>query len=212
MKRRPPAAHLLVLECQAEKLAGQGLNFGSEIVAFLRTMFPRKAIVAVPTAGTPELGPSLAEIWNRHDRFRSILIVGHSNAQGLQLTTDRFFEWGAIGQWLAKFEPKFLFIAACEAGRSQAVRALFAPIPSLREVYASPIKLFADQSAPIAVLVISVLLCRKIDNDVLRSLQVANYVITGGQLYRWKRAETGEGEELTGGLWDLAASIWNRRV
>ena len=114
-RRRPAAAHLLVLECQEQKLSGQALNFGSKIVPFLQALFPSKNVVLVPTSSLSELGPSLAEASAKCGRFRSVLIVGHSNAVGLQLTNDHFCSWQAVGQWVTKFEPEFLFLAACEA-------------------------------------------------------------------------------------------------
>jgi hypothetical protein len=212
MQRRRAASHLLVLECQTEKLGQQKLDLGSRIVPVLRGLFPMKRIVFVGTSTTSELGQSLAAVWNANGRFRSILVVGHSNATGLQLTADQFFAWDAIGKWLEKFEPEFLFLAACDAGQSRAVRRLFAPIPSLREVYASPIKLYLGQTAPLVALIISVLQNRKVDDDVSHILQALNFVITRGQLYRWKRGEVGAGEELSGDLWDLVASILDKRV
>jgi hypothetical protein len=210
-KRRSPAAHLLILECQEQKLAGQALNFGSEILPFLKASFPTKRIVLLPTSGRSELGSSLAEAFTMYGRFRSVLVVGHSNAMGLQLTNDYFCSWPALGQWLTKFEPEFLFLAACEAGRSDAVRGLFPPIPSLREVYASPIQFYVDQSAPLVALIALLLQNHKIDSDASSFIRTLNYAITGGQILRWTRGEAGEGEELTGRLWDSLAFVFNRR-
>jgi hypothetical protein len=209
-RRRPAAAHLLVLECQEQKLAGQALNFGSKTVPFLKALFPTKRIVLLPTSSLCELGPSLAEASDKYGRFRSLLIVGHSNAMGLQLTNDHFCSWQAVGQWITKFEPEFLFLAACEAGRSEAVRSLFAPVPSLREVYASPIQLYAGQSTPLVLLIASVLKARKIDSEASSLMRTLNYAITGGQIFRWRRGDLGEGEELSGRLWDSLAFVFNR--
>jgi hypothetical protein len=185
----------------------QALNFGSGVASFLQATVPKKSIVLVRTSTVSELGATLASVWNRFGRFRSVLVIGHSNAKGLQLTNDHFFEWNAVGQWLKKFEPRSLFLAACDAGGSEAVRRLFASIPSLRDVYASPIKLYSGQTAPLAVLILSSVQQRRIDNKARRVLQGVNYVLTGGQLYRWKRSETGTGRELEGCLYDLAASL-----
>jgi hypothetical protein len=124
-KRRSPAAHLLILECQEQKLAGQALNLGSKLLLFLKASFPTKRMVLVPTSSRSELGASLADALQMYGRFRSVLVVGHSNAMGLQLTNDYFCSWPALGQWLTKCEPEFLFLAACEAGRSDAVRGSF---------------------------------------------------------------------------------------
>jgi len=208
-KRRPAAAHLLILECQEQKLSGQALNFGSRIVPFLKVLFPSKRIVLVPTSSLSELGPSLSEASAKYGRFRSVLIVGHSNAKGLQLTNDQFCPWDVVGHWLTKFDPKFLFLAACEAGGSEAVRSLFAPVPSLREVYASPIQFYASQSAPLAALIVLALKDRRIDSDASSFMRALNYAITGGQIFRWRREELGKGEELSAKLWDSLPGVLN---
>ncbi len=210
-RQRPAAAHLLILECQEQKLAGQTLNFGSGIVPFLKALFPSKRIVLVPTSSLSELGPSLAEASAKHGRFRSVLIVGHSNAMGLQLTNDQFYPWEVVGHWLTKFEPEFLFLAACEAGRSEAVRSLFATVASLREVYASPVQFYADQSTPLVALIALVLKDRKIDSEASSLMRALNYVMTGAQISRWRRGEVGKGEELSGKLWNSVAAVLNRR-
>jgi hypothetical protein len=75
VKRRPAAAHLLVLKCQTGKLTGEGLNFGSGIVPVLKAMFPKKRIVLVQTSTVSELGRSLADTLKEHGRFRSALVV-----------------------------------------------------------------------------------------------------------------------------------------
>ena len=209
-KHRPSAAHLLVLECQEQKLTDQALNFGSRIVPFLKALFPSKRIVLVPTSSLSELGPSLAGASAEYGRFRSVLVVGHSNAMGLQLTNDHFCSWQVVGQWVAKFEPEFLFLAACEAGRSEAVRRLFAPIPSLKEVYASPIQFYAGQSAPLVGLITQALKDRKIDSDASSFMRTLNYAITGGQIFTWRREEVGKGEELSATLWDSLPGVLNR--
>jgi hypothetical protein len=29
-------------------------------------------------------------------------MVGHSNAEGIRMASDEWFEWGALGRWLAR--------------------------------------------------------------------------------------------------------------
>jgi hypothetical protein len=201
---------LLVIECQQEKLSGQALNFGSRAVHALKMMYPKRRIALVPTSAYCDLGASLAEVLAEYGRFRSILVVGHSNAVGIQLANDQFCTWGTAGLWLAKFEPEILFFAACEAGRSAAVRSLFEAVPTLREVYASPVRLYAQQSTPLAALIALALRNRRIDPDASAAVRGLNLAITGGQIFRWRRGELGEGHEVTNKLWDLMASICNK--
>ena len=100
-------ADLLVLECQQEKLSGQALNFGSQTVRALRVMYPKKRIALVPTSAYCDLGVSLAEVLAKYGRFRSILVVGHSSAVGIQLTNDQFCPWGSAVFGLPNLNQRF---------------------------------------------------------------------------------------------------------
>jgi hypothetical protein len=115
-----------------------------------------------------------------------------------------------VGSWLRQFEPEFCFLAACRAGRSAAVRELFAPVPTLRQIFASPAAVYPQQLSPLAVLVCMLVGSGRIDEDTSTALRFANYVLTGGQLCQWKRRESGPGEEITGTLLDFAADLLDR--
>ena len=210
-QRRPPASHLLVIECEPKKLAQHQLDFGSKITTLLRLAFLNKKIVLVKASSRDELCRALGETLQAHDRFRTVLIVGHSNAQGLQLTPDDFYEWSTIGGWLKPFQPEFLVLAACSAGRSEGIGHLFEQIKTLREIYASPISLFRDQTHPFALLLGAVLKHRKID-ETFRGLQSAGYLFTDAIIYRFKRKDTRPGNELEQFAWDLFGLLINRRA
>jgi hypothetical protein len=68
------------------------------------------------------------------------------------LTSEDCRPWDTFGQWLKILEPEFLFLAACEASRSEAVRDVFDSADSLRRIYASPVPLYKIHTAPIGVL------------------------------------------------------------
>jgi predicted aminopeptidase len=92
-------------------------------------------------------------------------------------------DWRTVGKWLQPFEPQFVCLAACEAGRSQAVRGLFESTkPTLRDVYASPVALYATQAAALAVLIALRLWFDDIGDKHSLALRVVNYIGTGGQL------------------------------
>jgi hypothetical protein len=210
--RRPPASHLLIIECDAEKLARQQLDMGSKLFSLLRVLFPEKQIVLVKSSSLAELNRSLADTLVSHDRFRTILVVGHSNEKGLQLTSGNGFDWKAIAGWLDPFNPEFLLLAACRAGRFAAARDLFSEIKSLRQIYASPVTFFRDQSDPLAALIIALFGNRKIDDGFFRLLQAAGYMVKDGVMFRWKRGEVTRGSSLKGIGWDLVGDLVNRRI
>jgi len=114
----------------------------------VKTLFPEKRLAIVQTSSEGKLQEDLANAFQEHGRVRSILIVGHSNEAGLVLTGDGLRTWSVVGNWLQKFEPEFCFLAACRAGRSEAVRDLFKRIKTLRQIYASPTVLYKNQTPP----------------------------------------------------------------
>jgi hypothetical protein len=198
--RRLARAHLLVIECDSEKLARDAMNLGTPFGELVKGLFPNKRIAVVQTSTEKKLREDLANVFQEYGRFRSILIVGHSDAGGLKLTAEPLRSWDIVGKWLSLFEPEFLFLAACDAGRSVAVRELFASVGSLRQIYASPVTMYKIHTAPMGVLLCMLLANGKINPAQSQAMRTAHYILTGGQLFRWLRSESGPGEELRGPL------------
>ena len=221
--RRPARSHLLIVECDADRLAADGLNLGSAFARLVTSLFPDKKIAVVRTSSEQQLGKDLADVLKAHGRFRSIVVVGHSNETGLALTSDGLRSWEAVGNWLRIFEPEICFLAACKAGKSAAVGNLFKAIPTLKQIYASPAVLYKTQTSALGLLIMLLVQQGKIDDEQSEVARVLNYALHGGQIYRWKRRETGPGEELKGclldsvaalldhGPWDLMETIFPRR-
>jgi hypothetical protein len=210
LKRLPPA-DLLIVECQSEKLDHQRLSLGSKVFGVSKTRFPEKTIEFVGTSSTSDLLRSFGELSDRYERFRLIFLVGHSNSHSLHLTSDTFCEWSVVGHWLAPFKPKVLFLAACQAGRFESAGKLFASIKSLRELYASPVSLYLDQSDPLVVLMTGLLNSRRLEDSDVRLLQVFNYLSSNGQIFRWQRGESDAGLKIDGLVWNLASDLFNKR-
>ena len=207
---------LLIVECDSANLAADGLNLGTAydwLLAhpLLSPILPKKTVTLVKTSTAHELREEFARAFEEHGRSRAILIVGHSNDAGLQLASDLFCDWRTVGAWLRPFEPQFVVLAACEAGKSGAVRQLFEPMKrTLQDVYASPVKLYAPQAAALAVLIGMRLWYKEIGDKHSLALRVVNYIGTGGQLYRWKRNETGQGQEVSPEFWDHLSAVFDR--
>lgn len=206
-RRRPPRAHLLIIECDSARLSATGLNIGSAFGELVKRTFPQKRVFVVRTSSEDKLKEDLAEALLKHGRFRSILIVGHSNEEELALTSNQLYTWPVVGNWLQVFEPDFMFLAACRAGTSASVRHLFKSISTLREIYASPINLRKDHAAPLALLIVCALAIGRIDEEISIASRGGSYLVTGGELFRWKRGETGAGQELRGTLWDIVGQV-----
>lgn len=172
-------------------------------------MFPTKRIAVVRTSTEDNLRRDLAQVSEQYGRFRSILVVGHSNSEKLMLTSQCCRPWTTVGQWLNIFGPEFLSLAACEAGRSAAVRDVFGTITSLRQIYASPVTLYKIQTAPLGVIIFMLLANGKLNKEQSEALRIVEYAVYVGQLYRWRRNETGPGLELRGKLWDAIGTALN---
>lgn len=205
--RRSPAAHLLIVECESKKLAADDPAIGTEIERLAKIAFPKKHIVLIQTSTTGQLLQDLADTFAKHPRFRSVLIVGHSNVRGLKLTSDPLCAWNAVGEWIARFNPEFLMLTACDAGQSLPASKLFDALKDLKEVYASPNKFYRDQGYILFVIIHQLLDQRKMDAQLLVAAQVANYLLTNGVLFKWTRREFRSGKEVRGKLWDLAAML-----
>jgi hypothetical protein len=203
---------LLIIECDTPTLAADRLDLGSAFKRLLnhdlvKPMLPNMTVELLQTSTSGDLLDQFAQVSAKRSNFRAVLIVGHSNPDGLQFTRDAFCDWTTVGKWLEPFGPEFLFLAACEAGRSEAVRKLFGPLHrSLRDIYASPAKLSGVQAAALAVVIGELLLTGEIDDKNSTAARIVNYFATGGQLYRWSYDETGCGSEIPPQSWDKLAS------
>ncbi len=209
-RRKAVRAHLLVIECNAAKLAGQGLQLGTPFGQTVKALFPAKRIAVVKTSTEGALRADLESVFAEYGRFRAILIVGHSNLHGLELTSNGLRPWPAVGRWLSIFEPEYLFLAACEAGQSLAARDIFDSIKHLREIYGSPVAMQRIDTVPLGILIYRLLADGRInatDSNVLRSFHLC---LAGGPLFHWRRSEVGPGKEVAGGLQDLAGTLAGR--
>lgn len=204
-----PENDLLIIECDSEGLAGDGLNLGSAFYKLLNhdisklLFFANKRIVLLSTAARSRLHEQFAEIREQYGRFRAVLVVGHSNPERIRVASDGSCEWRVLGNWLAPFAPELIFLAACEAGQSTAVRDLFGSLHgTLREIYACPVKLYPIQTTSFAVLIARLLWAGDIDENESAVTRLLNYVTSGGQIYRWTYHDTGASQEVPPEFWD----------
>jgi len=108
-------SHLLVLECDTRKLAADGLNLGSAFGQLAKTFFPSKRIAVVQTVTEQQLKEDLAAVFEEYGRFRSILIVGHSNGRILEFLLQNCGFWSNSRSGknkLPDFRRHFSLIAA----------------------------------------------------------------------------------------------------
>jgi hypothetical protein len=199
---------LLILECDAEKLAKQSLAIGSDVHELIGRWAPgviRTELVR--TASEVDLLEQLGRAKEKHGRFDLVLVVGHSNPQGLCLTAERFVPWGVFAKWIEIFEPKKVLLVACEAGRWLAAKAIFDGVPKLKEVYASPVVMNRHQATAVLLLVFYFLLVKSPDAEHVQMIQAINLFRSGGLLYRWTRKECKDEGLAEGVKWDVLSHL-----
>lgn len=160
-----------------------------ELDAAVTLLAPDVAIEVAKAATEQDLIQQFARLAQTDSRFQIIVVIGHSNEFGLQLTSDRQVSWNVFAKWLQPFKPKQLVLIACKAGQIAPVESLFEEIPTLTHLYASPFVTTKHQVQAIKVLVPYLLNVRAADSDLIRLGQLANFFLTQGTILRWLRAD-----------------------
>jgi hypothetical protein len=185
--RRKPS--LLILECDSEKLTRQSLSVAGELLAAVRVITPQVATVLVQTTSQNDLLQKLARCKEDHDRFSLIVVIGHSNSTGIRLTAENGVSWSSFAKWTETFEPKKMVLLACRAGQMLPAGALFDGIPSLDEIYASPTYITKEQCRLVVLLILYLLGVKSQEPEILRLIQLLNFMLTLGGVFRWTRKE-----------------------
>lgn len=148
---------------------------------------PGAQVAVVKSLTEQNLLSQLAQLAQTDARFRIIVVVGHSSESGLQLASDRYVSWRVLANWVQPFEPKQIILIACKAGQPAPATSLFDGIPTLRDLYASPLLTTKQQVQAIRVLVPYLLNARSPDADLIRLGQLVNFLLTQGAILRWRR-------------------------
>jgi hypothetical protein len=203
---------VLIVECDSATLVRQNLAVGDQLHAMVKLAFPRNRVELVRTATEGELLKGLGELAGDGQRYRSIIIIGHSNRNGLRLTADSFYEWPAIGRWLGPFDPHRIILMACEAGRWLPCAALFESIPDLKEIFGSPVPAHKNQMWVVLGRVLYALGARRAEGKWIGLMQAGNFLITKGVMFRNTRQEYERGNDAEGKDWADAENFLDRLV
>ena len=171
---------VLILECDSGKLTQQNLAVGSELERVATKVFPQNPIKYIKSFTEAELLKTIAALYETGQLFRSIVIIGHSDRNGLQIASDRFNKWSAVANWISPFKPHRVILLACEAGQSLSCAALFDGIPTLKEAFGSPINANKNQQYIVLARVLYVLGAKKENPFVNQLMQLANVILTQG--------------------------------
>lgn len=189
VKGKKQGPSLLILECDARKLEQQSLSIARELDASVRLLVPRVTTAMVRTTSQADLLSQLAHCKEGCGEFDLVVVIGHSNQTGLRLTSEKGESWESFTQWIKPFKPKRIVLLACKAGQLLPAGALFDGVSTLKEIYASPTYVTKEQSKLLALMIIYLLSVKTQDPDVLRLLQMLNFVLSLGIIFRWTRKE-----------------------
>lgn len=198
---------VLIVECDIVKLERQDLALGDQLYAAVKLACPRNLVDLVRADTKANLLKQLGAIAETSQRYRSIVIIGHSNRDGLRLTSDAFVEWDAVANWFSPFDPHRMILIACEAGRWLPCAALFKGISGLKEIYGSPVPAYKNQALFVLGLVLHALKAEKIDKGLIQLMQTGNLLITKGLMFRNTRHEYERGGEVEWALWGAAEPL-----
>jgi hypothetical protein len=102
---------LLIIECDSLKLSSQGLALGDGLQSSVQLAFPRNTVDQIKSYETHDLLEKLGKLRGKGKPYRDIVVIGHSNEQGLQISSDRFDDWPVIANWIEPFKASFNMIA-----------------------------------------------------------------------------------------------------
>ncbi|MBI4591000.1 MAG: hypothetical protein HY725_19410 [Candidatus Rokubacteria bacterium] len=179
----------MILECDPATLIAQSSSVAARLENIVETFIPKARVFRVGATALASLGLGLARCAEACSRCDVIVIVGHSNISELKLTADDVVTWDALARWLEPLRPTRIVLVACEAGRWLAAGPLFKGIPTLKEVYGSPVLVTERQAAAINALVLYLLSGRRLKVGDLKIAQAVNFLITRGILIRRTRAD-----------------------
>jgi hypothetical protein len=170
-KPRLPSLPLLILECDADRLAREGMAMGNQINGIVRVLpiKNRNLELALINSQDDLLG-AFADYAERYSSIKVIVVIGHSNAWSLRISTPNktILDWPVVATWFEKFKPQYLVFAACSVGQYPAKAAFFEKLKSLKAMFASPVKISRLQAEIIKILVPYLLLAKTIDPDAIK--------------------------------------------
>lgn len=125
-KLKQKGKSLLILECNADKLASQSMSMAEEIKIISQLFAPKVKIEVVKTTTEEMLKSQFASLVENQYQFETIVVIGHSSSTSINLTYDRSVSWAGFAKWIEIFKPKQMVLIACQSGNIFPVQDLFA--------------------------------------------------------------------------------------
>ncbi len=190
-KPKLPLLSLLILECDADLLASQSLSVANDLNNIVRILPKRLSVEIALIRSKDDLLKNFADCAQKYRAIKIVVVVAHSNSSVISLSPElQYTPWKVFAEWLKPFSPQKLVCIACNAGQFPPTRTLFDEIPKLKEIYASPVKLWVWQIEAMKLLIPYLLMARSFDSDLFAAGQVINFLRNGGIILRCRRRQT----------------------
>ncbi len=134
LDRRP----LLILELGALRAHGLSLKFGTLTGMWSAVTGIRPHIDEAATA--KELRSKIGARRQLARMHPDVFVVAHSSPRGVDVGAKDTIPWPEFAALLARVRPRRIVFLACDAGKTDSVKALFKGIRDLEEVVAPPVE------------------------------------------------------------------------
>jgi len=186
---------VLIIECDSRTLELDNLAIGDEIKNALLVAFPRNGIDLIRANDKSDFDRELDVILRKYKNpCKTIILIGHSNVSGIKLTSNIFMGWSELGSILEPFAPEKLVFLACRAGDIKACEILFDNIPTLQQIFASPVNIPKSQQHIVIQKVLYTLLAQKENPLLVNVMQTVNAIATKEWMFCRTREEHKYGE------------------
>lgn len=178
----------LVIECDHDNLSEQGLCFATELDIHVKKWTTANSKVIL-TKSKEEIPSEFAKAYDESRHFDVIVLIGHGSKAGIRFSKNNFVDYAVMAKWILPFLPKVIFLVTCEGAHSLPSGVLFQEIKSLREIYGSPVKARKSVFEIIKLILPLILSSKRLDERVIKLIQVANFLQSDGILLHHTRQE-----------------------
>jgi hypothetical protein len=190
--RRPRS--ILIVQCDTEKLVRDVLSIAADMEFCLRLVAPEADVQRVEGTNLMDLLSKLGECadtrrgaFPEEPGFDFIVLIGHSDREGIRLASDKWARWEELGAWLEPLKPNRIALVACQAGRERPVCNVFDQVPSLREIYSTPGSASAQQVQIVSALTLILVKSWQSQRDLKDLAFIFSAAVLKEPVFCWKR-------------------------
>jgi hypothetical protein len=211
-RRKPPPPKrtpaLLVVECDTDKLAADGISIARDLKKTVEALCLDIPVRFVEARTQDVLLRDLAALAVQSFKPTHVVFVGHMSKLGIRMARDLRVDWPNVPAWLEPFQPERVVVVGCEGGgRWLPSKSLFDGLPTLKEIYGSPVPHTEAQAKVVLGLVPYLLTAKRVKEDYIRFGQYLNFLLTGGILFWQRRRDFHGADPWAAAGWTLGEEI-----